>query len=113
VLFWALALMLNAVNEGKISLGKVIELYSETPAKIFRIKNKGKIEVGYDADFSIIDMDKKWVIKEEDTISKCAWTPYNNWEIKGSIEATYVRGSKVYEDNKFYENNGKEVELIG
>lgn len=110
---WALPLMLTAVNSGKISLSKVAELYSENPAKIFGIKNKGKIEVGYDADFSIIDMDKKWVIDESQTVSKCAWSPYNNWEIKGNVEATYVRGNKVYEDNKFYENNGKEVELIG
>ena len=110
---WALALMLNAVNEGKISLGKVIELYSEIPAKIFGIKNKGEIKIGYDADFSIVDMDKNYTIKEEETVSKCAWTPYKNWEIKGQVLATYVRGQKVYEDNKFYANKGKEVELIG
>ena len=69
--------------------------------------------MGYDADFSVIDMNKKWIIDESQTVSKCAWSPYNNWEIKGNVEATYVRGNKVYEDNKFYENNGKEVELIG
>ena len=46
-------------------------------------------------------MDKNYTIKEEETVSKCAWTPYKNWEIKGQVVATYVRGQKVYEDNKF------------
>lgn len=110
---WALPLMLDAVNKGKLSLAKVAELYSENPAKIFGIRNKGKIEIGFDADFIIVDMDKKWTIKEEETVSKCAWTPYKNWEVKGNIESTYVRGTKVYEGNKFYENKGKEVELNG
>ena len=110
---WALPLMLDAVNKGKISLSKVCELYAENPAKFFGIKNKGKIELGYDADFSVVDMDKNYTIKEEETVSKCAWTPYKNWEIKGQVLATYVRGQKVYEDNKFYANKGKEVELIG
>ena len=110
---WALPLMLDAVNKGKITLSKVCELYAENPAEFFGIKNKGKIEVGYDADFSIVDMDKVWTIKEEETISKCAWTPYKDWEIKGQIIETYVRGNKVYGDNKFYENIGREVEING
>ena len=110
---WALPLMLDAVNKGKITLSKVCELYAENPAEFFGIKNKGKVEVGYDADFSIVDMDKVWTIKEEETISKCAWTPYKDWEIKGQIIETYVRGNKVYGDNKFYENIGREVEING
>lgn len=110
---WALPLMLDAVNKGKLSLEKVTELYAKNPAEFFGIKNKGKIEVGYDADFVIVDMNKTWTIKEEDTVSKCAWTPYKDWIVKGNVESTYVRGNKVYADNKFYENIGKEVEING
>lgn len=110
---WALPLMLDAVNKGKLSLEKVTELYAKNPAEFFGIKNKGKIEVGYDADFVIVDMNKTWVIKEENTVSKCAWTPYKDWTVKGNVESTYVRGNKVYADNKFYENIGKEVEING
>ena len=92
---------------------KTFRVYEPGIIKFFGIKNKGKIELGYDADFSVVDMEKVYTIKEDETVSKCAWTPYKNWEIKGQVLATYVRGQKVYEDNKFYANKGKEVELIG
>lgn len=108
---WALPLMLTEVNKGRLELQKVVELYSENPAKIFGIKNKGAIAEGYDADFIIVDMAREGIIKDDDTVSKCGWSPYAGMPTKGTIEQTFVRGNLVYDGSKFYNNDGKEVEI--
>lgn len=108
---WALPIMLTEVNNKNIGLEKVIELYSENPAKIFGIKNKGFIKEGYDADFTVVDMNEEYIIKNEDTVSKCGWSPYEGRKIKGKVKMTFVRGQKVYEEEKFYNNQGREVEI--
>ncbi len=110
---WALPLMLNEVNKGNITLAKVVEMYSTEPASIFGLVGKGRVEVGYDADFVLIDMNSEYVIKEEETVSKCAWSPYKDFDIKGQIEKTIVRGTVVFDNGEFYNNKGKEVELNG
>lgn len=108
---WALPLMLTEVNKGRLELQKVVELYSENPAKIFGIKNKGLIAETYDADFVIVDMNKEGRIKDEDTVSKCSWSPYSGMTTKGAVEQTFVRGNLVYDGSKYYNNEGKEVEI--
>ena len=75
--------MLNHVNDGKLSLEQLIKLVCENPVKIFGIKNKGFIKEGFDADFTIVDMNKKIVIKNENIESKCGWSPFNGFEFKG------------------------------
>lgn len=110
---WALPLMLTEVNKGNIELSKVVEMYSTKPAEIFGIVGKGKVEVGYDADFALVDMDKEYVVKEEETVSKCAWSPYKGFNIKGAVVKTIVRGNLVYDNGVFHTNKGKEVKLNG
>ena len=57
--------MLNHINDGKLSLNQLMKLVCENPVKIFGIQNKGFIKEGYDADFTIVDMNKKIIIKNE------------------------------------------------
>ena len=52
-------IMLNHVNNGKLSLSKLVSLWSYGPERVHKIHNKGRIKEGYDADFTIIDMNKK------------------------------------------------------
>ncbi|MCP1225127.1 dihydroorotase family protein [Sebaldella sp. S0638] len=106
-----LALMLTAYNQGKISLEKIQELMCGNPAKIFGIKNKGVLKEGYDADIIIVDTNEKWIVKKEDLLSKCGWSPYEGWELKGKNVLTIVNGNIVYKDGKIFENKGKEVEI--
>jgi len=111
---FALPLLLNAVNEGKISLKKAVYLYSENPAKIWSIKNKGKIEVGYDADLTVIDLDKVQKVRNEDVMSKCGWTPYNGMTLKGWPVMTIVNGNVVFDNGKIINKfKGKEVDFDG
>ena len=92
--------MLDHVNNGKLSLQQLINLMCENPCKIFGIKNKGYLKEGYDADLTIADMNKEVVIKNEMIASKCGWTPFNNHKVKGFPVATIVNGHLVMSDGK-------------
>ena len=72
----------------------------ENPVKIFGIKNKGFIKEGYDADFTIVDMNKKIMIKNENIESKCGWSPFNGFEFKGTPMATIIAGKIKMKDGK-------------
>ncbi len=84
--------MLNHVNDGRLSLTQLINLVCENPVKIFGIKDKGFIKKGYDADFTIVDMNKKIVIENDKIESKCGWSPFNGDEFKGTPVATIIAG---------------------
>ena len=87
-----LYLMLHHVNQKNISLEKVIELLSYNPAKIYNIKNKGQLKKGYDADITIVDLNKYYTIKNQDMAYKSGWTPFDGLKVKGYIYATLVNG---------------------
>jgi len=110
----SLALMINAYNEGKISLEMIQKLMCENPAKIMKIEKRGKLQEGYFADVIVVDTKKEWIVGIDDTIeSKCGWTPYENWRLKGKNIMTIVNGEIVYENGKINENvkSGKEVKF--
>ena len=97
--------MLDHVNNGKLSLQQLINLMCENPCKIFGIKNKGYIKEGFDADLTIADMNKEVTIKNEMIASKCGWTPFNNYKVKGFPVGTIVNGHLVMSDGKVVEES--------
>ena len=109
----SLALMINAFNEGKISLETIQKLMCENPAKIMKIEKRGKLQEGFFADIIVVDTQKDWIVGVDDTIeSKCGWTPYENWKLKGKNTMTIVNGKIIYENGKI--NNipkGKEIKF--
>ena len=110
----SLALMINAFNEGKISLEMIQKLMCENPAKILKIEKRGKLEEGFFADIIVVDTQKEWIVAVDDTIeSKCGWTPYENWELKGKNTLTIVNGEIVYENGKINDiHKGKEIDFL-
>ena len=92
--------MLDHVNNGKLSLEQLIKLMCENPCRIFGIKDKGYIKEGFDADLTIVDMNKEQVIKNEMIASKCGWTPFNNYKVKGFPIGTIVNGNLVMSEGK-------------
>ena len=93
--------MLNAVNNGKINLNRVVEAMCENPAKIYGLyPKKGAIEIGTDADIVILDMDKEEILSNDKVVSKCKWTPYDGFKIKGIPDIVIVRGQIVLRDGK-------------
>ena len=92
--------MLNHVNNEKLTLTQLVNLICENPVKIFGIQNKGYIKKGFDADFTIIDMNKIIEIKNENIESKCGWSPFDGFEFKGKPVATIVGGNIKMKDGK-------------
>ncbi len=110
-----LALMLTAYNEGKIKLPVIQKLMCENPAEIMKIVRRGKLKEGYYADVIVVDTEKEWIAGVDDTLeSKCGWTPYENWKLKGKNIMTIVNGEIVYEKGKINENakKGKAIEFL-
>ena len=111
----SLALMLTAYNEGKIELPAIHKLMCENPAEIMKIARRGKLKEGYYADVIVVDTEKEWIAGVDDTLeSKCGWTPYENYKLKGKNIMTIVNGEIVYENGKINENvkKGKSVEFL-
>ena len=95
-----LPVMLDHVNKGKLKIEHLIKLVCENPCDLFGIKNKGYIKENYDADLTIVDMNKEVVIKDSWIESKCGWTPFNNYKVKGFPVGTIINGEIVMENSK-------------
>jgi dihydroorotase len=103
-------LMLNEVNKGSLSLNAFVRLMSARPAKIWGMyPRKGSLIPGADADISIIDMNKKEIIKKENLHSKNKTCVYDNYEVQGCPSAVIVRGKFVM---RYGELTGKRGEGV-
>lgn len=99
--------MLNEVNQGSLSLEKLVELTSENPARIFGIyPKKGAIQIGSDADFSIVDMEQDLILSSKKSFSRSGWTAFDGVKVKGIPTHTIVRGHIIYENGKITGNPG-------
>lgn len=88
-------IMLDHVNKGRLSLLRFIDMTSAGPARLFGIAGKGRIAVGYDADFTIVDLKRRETIENRWIASRCGWTPYDGVEVTGWPVGTFVRGRRV------------------
>ena len=105
-----LPLLLHAVNRQQLTFQKMVDLISTNPARIFGIQKKGMIKVGYDADLTLIDMDEIKEVRNEDLLTKCKWSPFSGYVLKGWPVATIVNGNVVFERGKINKGfKGKEV----
>ncbi len=95
-----LPLMLNHVAEGRLTMQRLVDLTSAGPARIFGIAGKGRIAVGYDADFTVVDLKAKRTITNDWIASKAGWTAFDGMEITGWPKATIVRGNIVMRDDQ-------------
>ena len=108
-----LPVMFNHMNDGKIKLNQIINFLCENPVKIFGIKNKGYIKKDYDADFTIVDLNKEIEIKNENIESKCGWSPFNGFKFKGTPIYTIINGEIKMQDGKIIgDPTGKPLNFI-
>ncbi|MDR3046859.1 MAG: dihydroorotase [Bacteroidales bacterium] len=83
------------VKNDKITLNHLVKLMSETPSQMLKL-NKGKIAVGQDADFVLIDLNNPYKIDVNTFVSKGKNSPFDGVEVYGKMVATFFRGKKVY-----------------
>ncbi len=92
----ALMAMLEKVEQGKISIERVVEKMAHAPAILFRVEERGYIREGYFADLVVIDPTKKYTVTKENILYKCGWSPFEGVNFSNSVEMTFVNGNMVY-----------------
>jgi dihydroorotase len=99
----SLALMLDQVNRGRCSLSQVVHWMCDAPARVWDIVNKGRIAVGYDADFVLVDMNKSATILDQQQETKSKWSPWHGETLTGWPVRTWVMGHEVFREGSFDE----------
>ena len=98
-----LPVMLDHVAAGRLSLTRLVDLTSAGPARIFNIARKGRLAVGFDADFAVVDADAQWTITDDWIASRAAWTPYDGVTVQGRPVHTIVGGRFAARDGALAE----------
>ena len=93
-----LSLSLELYHNGSLKLETIIKALTSNPAKILKI-NKGNLSVGNDADFCIVDINKPWIVKKENLISKSKNTSIENKKLQGKVTNTFVKGEELFKLN--------------
>ena len=93
-------IMLDHVNAGRLGLGRMVDLMCAGPARVYGAVGKGRIAAGYDADFTLVDMQATRVITNDWIASPCGWTPFDGTRVTGWPMATIVRGHVVMRDDE-------------
>lgn len=100
----SLQLMLQYAKQGKISIEKVVEKMSHTPAICFQIAERGYIREGYWADLVLVDMNMPYTVTKENILYKCGWSPFEGHSFPATIKYTLVNGDVAYEDDRINDN---------
>lgn len=106
----SLALLLNQVHLGRCTLEQMVSWMCDAPARVWDIVNKGRIEVGYDADLVLVDLQKTATIRNEEQETKCRWSPWAGETLTGWPVRTWVMGAEVFRDGRIDDSiRGKEA----
>ena len=95
-----LPVMLGLVEQGHLDLSDLARICALSPADIFGLPRKGRIEVGADADLILIDMNGRTTIRNEDQLSKAARTPFDGLVVKGALMRAFLRGHEIVREGK-------------
>ncbi len=101
----SLLLMLHYVQQGKISIEKVVEKMSHAVAKCFQIEDRGYLREGYHADIVLANLNQPYTVTKENILFKCGWSPLENFQFPATIKNTFVNGQMVYGNGVFDESN--------
>ena len=93
-------LMLDAVARGQLTLGRLVDLLAHGPQRIYQIAGKGRLAVGWDADFTLVDLEARRTIETSWIASRCGWTPFEGRRVIGWPVRTIVRGRTVMAEDE-------------
>ena len=90
----SLPVLLTIAYSDGIPLTRIASVFSENASELYGL-DRGKIKRGYAADLVIFDYSKEFIVKKEDQLSKCGWTPYEGETLRGVIETVFIDGKPV------------------
>ncbi len=88
-----LPLLLTAVEQGKITIQQIVEKCYENPKRIFKVPTD-------ESSYSEVDLDEEYIIDNKKLKTKCKWSPFHGWKVKGKVKKVFIRGRKVFEAEK-------------
>lgn len=97
----ALNMVLEQVQQGRLSLEKMVEKMCHAPATCFRLKDRGFLREGYYADITIIDPKTSWQVSKENILYQCGWSPLEGHKFTGKVTHTFVSGHLAWKHGKF------------
>ena len=97
---FSLASVCELVREGVLSMEQLVQKMCHAPAELFRIKGRGYIRPGYQADLVLLNPNAEWTVTADCIQSKCGWSPMEGRTFHAKVEKTFVNGHLVYSDGK-------------
>ena len=100
---FSLVSMLELVDEGVLSIERMVEVMSHHPAKLFQVDKRGFLRPGYQADIVIVRPHTAWTVQKKIIQSKCGWSPMEGHEYQWQVEQTICNGHLIYNKGEFDE----------
>lgn len=100
----SLPLMLTAMTEGRCTLAEIQRWMCSGPARAYGIPNKGAIAPGYDADLTLVDLERRRAVRDEDMFTRVAWSPYRGRTLTGWPVYTVVHGEVAFDNGVIREH---------
>ena len=97
---YALQCAIERVLDGKLTLERVVEAVSHAPATLFNVRERGYIREGFHADFVLVDPNKPHTVIADEILSKCGWSPFEEFTFRSSIAATFVNGQLAWHEGE-------------
>ncbi|HEX8932422.1 MAG TPA: amidohydrolase family protein [Patescibacteria group bacterium] len=94
-----LPLLLTSVSQDKLTIADIKRLCHDSPAKIFNVATDPQTAIE-------IDENEEWTIENDQLFTKCQWSPFAGWKVKGKVKRVFIRGTKVFEDGKILAKPG-------
>lgn len=107
---FSLVTMLELVDEGVLTMERLVELMCHNPARIFGVRDRGFLRKGYKADIVLVGRDRQWTVTDDIIRSKCGWSPMEGHRYDWRVVKTICNGRMIYDDGKFDEvSRGEQV----
>lgn len=112
MLQFSLVTMLELVDEGVLSLPRLVQLMAHQPAELFEVRQRGFLRPGYKADIVVARPHAPWTVDKEAIQSKCKWSPMEGHEYQWRVEQTFCNGHLIYNKGKFdAQSRGEEIKF--
>ena len=97
---YALQCAIERVLDGKLTLERVVEATSHAPATLFNVRERGFLREGFRADLVLVDPNKPHTVTADEILSKCGWSPFEEFTFRSSIAATFVNGHLAWHEGE-------------
>jgi carbamoyl-phosphate synthase/aspartate carbamoyltransferase/dihydroorotase len=102
----ALPLFLTAVADRRLSLEDLVNRISVHPRQIFQLPEQPETWIE-------VDLQDRWEIRASETFTRCGWTPFEGWKVRGRIRRVVLHGETAFADGRVVAEPGTGKDLRG